>query len=648
MKKHITFLTLLITLLISLNPSAHALTGTVNGTGVRLRKDASSSSEIVVNSLPDGASLTINGTKAGSGCSTDWYNVKYNSYTGYICGEYVNIIYDANDGATAKTDYEKQLQNAGFPSSYWPYLTALHNKHSSWVFKAINTKLNFDTVANKESSIGVSLIQGDEGYRNTSSSSYNYYTNKWKVFDGSNWYAANKETVSYYLDPRNFLSETAIFMFEDLSYNSSYQTQSMVEKILSPTKLKNYDSNYAEHFMQAASSYKVSPIYLASRVRQEVGSSTAVISGAEFTYNSKKYSKLYNPYNIGATSGADNWKKGLVWAGTGTSYGRPWNTLEKGIKGGAQYIATGYINAGQNTNYLQRFNVANGLSNVASHQYMTNIMAPYSEANSTYEAYKDYGVLNSTLVFSIPVYTNMPSKTSLPSKGNPNNYLKSIKIDNVDIVGFDGAKTDYTVYVPLASQSVDITATKVVSSASVSGTGKLNLTSDTTVKNIAVKAQNGSTKTYKITIIKSKSVEQSIENIIKNAGYTTSDTYIKNIKIGTLNSTVISKINGKGGNISIKNASTKKTSNTVATGDTVTISNGKQTKSYTVIVSGDANGDGKINAQDYTSIKREKTKNIKIQGYYRLAADVNGDNKITSVDYVNIKNYILGGKTVLK
>ena len=70
---------------------------------------------------------------------------------------------------------------------------------------------------------------------------------------------------------------------------------------------------------------------------------------------------------------------------------------------------------------------------------MTNVMAPSSEARTTYKSYYATGILDSKFVFYIPVYNNMPSSTSLPSKGNPNNYLSNLVINNTKVAGFDGA-----------------------------------------------------------------------------------------------------------------------------------------------------------------------------------------------------------------
>ena len=102
---------------------------------------------------------------------------------------------------------------------------------------------------------------------------------------------------------------------------------------------------------------------------------------------------------------------GLKFASTGTTYMRPWNNQYKAIVGGAQYIAENYISKGQNTIYLERFNVTP--KNTYDHQYMTNVVAAYSEAIKNYTAYST--IMDKPFVFYIPVYNNMPdSYGSLP------------------------------------------------------------------------------------------------------------------------------------------------------------------------------------------------------------------------------------------
>lgn len=78
----------------------------------------------------------------------------------------------------------------------------------------------------------------------------------------------------------------------------------------------------------------------------------------------------------------------------------------------------------------------------------------------------------------------------------------------------------------------------------------------------------------------------------------------------------------------------------VGTGYTLT-SDGK---TYTIVVLGDVNGDGKASAGDYVLIKNHimQTNLIK-DSANQNAADVNKDGKISAGDYVLIKNYIMKG-----
>ena len=78
----------------------------------------------------------------------------------------------------------------------------------------------------------------------------------------------------------------------------------------------------------------------------------------------------------------------------------------------------------------------------------------------------------------------------------------------------------------------------------------------------------------------------------------------------------------------------------VGTGYTLT-SDGK---TYTIVVLGDVNGDGKASAGDYVLIKNHimQTNLIK-DSANQSAADVNKDGKISAGDYVLIKNYIMKG-----
>ncbi len=222
--------------------------------------------------------------------------------------------------------------------------------------------------------------------------------------DGSTWFNANSQAVAYFMDPRNFLNEDRVYMFEDLSYHGEYQTQAVVNKILAGTALEK-NGFLASWFTGAGAKYGMSPVALAARARQETGGGSIAITG--YVYNGKT---VYNPYNIGATSSSNPVMNGIKYA-----YNQGWYTKQESVYGGANFLVSGYINRGQNSLYFQRFNVANGTSSVATHQYMTNLLAPYSESYSVKTTYSSYGITNEALTFIVPIYNNMPSSTALPN-----------------------------------------------------------------------------------------------------------------------------------------------------------------------------------------------------------------------------------------
>ena len=150
----------------------------------------------------------------------------------------------------------------------------LHKAHPSWKFEIKKTGINWDTAVKAESTGKISLIQ-----RN----------------GGSTWVTANKEEVSFYLDPRNFLNSERLFMFEDLNYRADYQTEAVVAKILKGTKLEEYGFN-AEWFVEYGAMYNVSPVHLASRAKKETGAGSAAING----HGEINDTVCYNPFNIGA------------------------------------------------------------------------------------------------------------------------------------------------------------------------------------------------------------------------------------------------------------------------------------------------------------------------------------------------------------
>lgn len=358
-----------------------------------------------------------------------WYRISFDyygkTYYGYVQAKYVKLAKTRVQKRVAVTvlsekQFEEEMTRQGFPDSYKDSLRKLHAAYPYWQFTAYKTGLDWNTAVAAESKLGVSLISNSKSaaWKSMEEGAYDPATGKWKVFDGSTWVAASKEAVSYYMDPRNFLTTQGIFQFEQLEYQSQYQTKDGISQILMNTPFSNTtfryvddvtgtekEISYTDAFLQAAKESGVSPYHLASRSKQEVVTGPASTSTA-VTGTTESYPGIFNFYNIGAYSGAAPVLNGLKWASSGTTFLRPWNNRYRSIVGGAMYIGSNYINRGQNTGYLQKFNVTP--NNTYNHQYMTNVEAANSEALKTKNAYN--GMLDSVpLVFSIPVYENMPA-----------------------------------------------------------------------------------------------------------------------------------------------------------------------------------------------------------------------------------------------
>ena len=312
------------------------------------------------------------------------------------------------------------------PESYKPYLEILKQKYPNWNFIALYTNLDWKYVIDNENIFGKNLvpISYHDNWKNKKNGEYN-------VEVDSGWVDSSRKAVEYTMDPRNFLNEVRIFQFEVLSYDEKTNNIDGIEKILYGTEFynriveyKNSSGNnivtndkYSDLILRGGQTSKVSTYHLASRIKQEVG---PFLSHSSISGIVQGFEGLYNFYNIGATSSSEPMgaiKNGLQYAkdGKGASqetknkYLIPWNTKERAITGGAIFIGSSYINIGQNTIYLQKFDVNDEKGGeLFWHQYMTNVLAPYSESKLVYNGYKNSGIFSTGLTFIIPVYDNMP------------------------------------------------------------------------------------------------------------------------------------------------------------------------------------------------------------------------------------------------
>lgn len=465
-----------------------------------------------------GDSLTIlSETTDSSGAK--WYKISCGSVTGYVSAAYVQLTSSGSQDSS-DADFESYMTKQGFPESYKPYLRTLHEQHPKWIFTAQKLGVDWNTALKEECVVGRNLVHSSAlaSWKSMEKGAYDFNGGYWYGLDGS-WVAASKEIIMYYMDPRNFLNDTYIFMFENQSYDPSYQTESGVKTILADTFMsgsytcpdtkKKY--TYSQTFMDAAKKSGVSPYHLASRCRNEQG-----VNGAPQSLGTVKgYENYFNFFDIQAyaTSTMTAAEMGCKYAKTtNPTYLLPWTNQYKSIVGGSIFLGTGYITKGQDTLYLQKFDMVDGGNGLYYHQYMTCVFGQANEAISLKNAYSQ-DILNSAMEFKIPVYNNMPDKLcpKPTSSGDNNNYLKSLSVSGTSISPkFDKFTASYTAKVNAEVSSVTVNANPLGKSAKVSGKGKVSLkTGENTVK-VTCTAASGVKRTYTIKITR-KAASQTLQ-----------------------------------------------------------------------------------------------------------------------------------------
>ncbi len=361
-------------------------------------------------------------------------------------------------------EYYQSLLTAGFPEDYARPLTELHLLHPEWSFTPLlitdgNPLYRWNYVIDKETEKPeTNLISGSDDYR-----AYRHPTNK-ESYD-SGYYQASEAAVEYFMDPRNFLNETDIFQFYDLSSSHSVgieEVQAVLEGTFMADGTLENGKNYAEYFLEVGAELDVNPVYLAVKARQEQGANgdSPVLGGkcgsllAEYYENGTQTSEsgnkvltpaegytseellaldgYYNLFNIKASGNGlfAIYHSAMKRAQSGTAdmadaWGSPaWNTLWKSLYGGAYTIKTSFIDRYQNTIYLQKFNVD---SRAADRnfwgQYMQNVAGSLTESRTLFGAFASSGALDGHCSFVIPVYEGMPKGACKDPAGGRCSYL---------------------------------------------------------------------------------------------------------------------------------------------------------------------------------------------------------------------------------
>ena len=616
----------------------------------------------------------------------------------YMLGVFINNKSYAVSRSRS-TDLET-LSDSSYPG-YKALINDLKSAHPNWTFTILYTGLDWNNVIYKETSAlhGRSLVQN-------SSAGWICPTCGTKAYDNGSWYCASPATVSYYMDARNWLTESHIFAFETLSYDGATQTIDGVNRILSGTfmdkdSITYYDTagnqqtinkSYAQIIMEAAQENNVSPYHLASRIKQEQGSGRNSLISGTYTYTDSNGNTVYdlrgyyNYFNIGASGGNT---ATIIRNGLTKAKAKGWTTPELAIKGGAVFLAAEYISNYQDSLYLEKYQV-DSAGGLYSHQYMQNVSAPYSEGYSTYVAYRDLGMLNYSFNFIIPVYENMPSSLS----PMPNAVAMSTVTENVKVT---------TAYSALKVRASAASSATLVGSLD-KGTIVLRIEKATAMSSDGrywdkILYDNGSSLMVGYAARTDTDGSQyltPVDDVVttNEQAYTTTEvnlrngpglngTVVKQTLPTGMELTIIDKMtyevsgytwyrvklaNGTQGYLASSYLTTEvapiekyKISDSyiiVAPGATIDDIDGATNNSekfatgasitldntnYTLIMLGDVNGDAKVKATDYILIKNYIMDGSGLNEYQLKAADVNKDGNVKATDYVLIKNYIMDG-----
>lgn len=372
------------------------ITGTLN-----VRSGAGTNYK-VIGYLTKGASVEIIGEQG------NWFKISYNGRTAYVSKNYVTISSNSTVSQSSSSNigyvsvnassinFREQANINGRVISTIKantILRVLQKDKNGW------TKVSY---GNKSGYVATSHLK-DCSNTCTYNKNFNSFVNEQvkktnMKSSGNKWINANKNDVSYYMNPSNFNNNNGKYMFMNLNYNSSIPL-SIINECVSGRGIL---SGRGQAFMNGAKKYNVNPIYLAVHARLETGNGTSKLSkGVRVTSVDGKAVAprvVYNMYGIGA------YDKNPVKYGAEYAYKQGWFTPEKAITEGARWVGANYINNSkyrQNTLYEMRWNMTS--SGVGWHQYATDIawaekqakmMAPYLNKCS------------GALKFEIPTFRN--------------------------------------------------------------------------------------------------------------------------------------------------------------------------------------------------------------------------------------------------
>ncbi len=393
---------------------------------------------------------------------------------------------------------------------------------------------------------------------------------------------ASQKAVAYYMNPINFLDEKNIFMFESNYINAGVADASYIAIVNS--RLANYAKNLptiATAMNNACKTNNVNPVMLSSRIIQELGTTGLATAGD------------FKGQLLSCISGAYTKRYGTLLNGKSMDY--YYNFFNVGVFDGsigdAAYRAVYYAaNNGWGGTGNQETDLTlaiGGGANFLKTKYMDK--GQYTVYTQKFNIHP----LNSNNLYVNQYMTNLKGPSSEAS-------IAYSAYKNAGILG-----SPFIFYIPVYSNIND--------NIDNSNNGAIGDSSDNSSGGV------------------------SVESIITSSGLKLNGSNLMGIEVGMTLNDINNKINALGGSLTGADLSVK-----AGTGMTIKITNGIETKTYTLIVKGDTSGDGAINALDLLQVQKSILGSYKMSDSQKLSADTSNDGSINALDLLQIQKNILG------
>ena len=393
---------------------------------------------------------------------------------------------------------------------------------------------------------------------------------------------ASQKAEAYYMNPINFLDEKNIFMFESNYINTGVSDASYIAIVNS--RLANYAKNLptiATAMNNACKTNNVNQVMLSSRIIQELGTTGLATAGD------------FKGQLLSCISGAYTTRYGTLLNGKSMDY--YYNFFNVGVfdgsNGDAAYRAVYYAaNNGWGGTGNQETDLTlaiGGGANFLKTKYMDK--GQYTVYTQKFNIHP----LNSNNLYVNQYMTNLRGPSSEAS-------IAYSAYKNAGILG-----SPFIFYIPVYSNIND--------NIDNSNNGAIGDSSDNSSGGV------------------------SVESIITSSGLKLNGSNLMGLEVGMTLNDINNKINALGGSLTGADLSVK-----AGTGMTIKVTNGIETKTYTLIVKGDTSGDGAINALDLLQVQKSILGSYKMSDSQKLSADTSNDGSINALDLLQIQKNILG------